>query len=149
MISDHVLDWGFVSRQNFLNAGKKKIDKKKSAQTDLLERCKNKKCIKCNNKQPVFNYENEKKALYCGDCRLENMIDVISKRCITPFCYKQQHIDNYCCRCFYALNPNDKRCRRIKIKENEVKLFIQNEFKDLSFIFPIKEILSIILLGFS
>jgi hypothetical protein len=46
MTSDHVLDWGFVSRQNFLNAGKKKIDKKKSAQTDLLERCKNKKCIK-------------------------------------------------------------------------------------------------------
>jgi hypothetical protein len=25
------MDWGFVRRQNFLNAGKKKIDKKKSA----------------------------------------------------------------------------------------------------------------------
>ena len=99
-----------------------------------------KKCIKCNIKIPSFNYENEKIALYCGDCCLENMIDVKNKKCISPLCDKQQRLDNYCYRCFYFLNPNDKRCRRIKIKENEVKIFIQNEFKELSFIYdePIK-----------
>ena len=92
-------------------------------------------CIKCNIKMPSFNNTNETKAIYCKDCKLEGMVNIISKRCIIPLCDKKQQIDNYCYRCFYALNPNDDRCKRIKIKENEVKKFIQKEFADLSFIF--------------
>ncbi len=91
-------------------------------------------------KRPTFNYENESKALYCKTHKLENMVDILNKRCITPLCDKIQQLDNYCFRCFYALYPNDNRCKRIKIKENEVKKFIENEFKDLDIIYdqPIK-----------
>jgi hypothetical protein len=42
-----------------------------------------KKCITCNDKQPVFNYKDEKNALYCGYCKLTDMIDIKNKKCIT------------------------------------------------------------------
>ena len=39
-----------------------------------------KKCIKCKIKQPCYNYENEKQALYCGNCKLQNMINIRDKK---------------------------------------------------------------------
>ena len=44
---------------------------------------KNKKCIHngCQ-KQPFFNKENEKNALYCSLHKLEGMVDILSKTCI-------------------------------------------------------------------
>ena len=41
------------------------------------------KCITCNLKRATFNLPDEKKALYCGDCKEDGMIDVINKKCIT------------------------------------------------------------------
>jgi hypothetical protein len=102
---------------------------------------KHKRCLFTNCiKQPIYNFKGETNAIYCGDHKKPNMIDVKNKKCIFPLCDKFQYIDKYCSRCFYALFPNDNRCKRIKLKENEVKKFIQENFKNLSFIFdePIK-----------
>jgi hypothetical protein len=107
---------------------------------DMID-IKNSKCLFENCiKQPYFNFEGETNGIYCGDHKKPNMIDVITKKCITVLCDKCQVIDQYCCRCFYYLFPNDNRCKYIKLKENEVKKFIQENFKDLLFIFdePIK-----------
>ena len=46
-------------------------------------------CIKRQN----FNYENEKQALYCGDCKLENMIDIKNKKCIFDNCNKKPNFN--------------------------------------------------------
>ena len=35
------------------------------------------KCITCNFKQPVFNLPDQKKGLYCFDCKTNDMINVI------------------------------------------------------------------------
>lgn len=40
---------------------------------------KHKKCKICEIKRPSFNYDKEIFALYCQDCKLENMIDIINK----------------------------------------------------------------------
>ena len=107
-------------------------DHKKSNMIDVNnKKCLFKNCIK----QPTFNFEGETKPIYCGDHKKPNMIDLKNKKCISLLCDKFQHIDQYCCRCFYALFPNDDRCNYIKLKENEVKKYIQETFKDLSFIF--------------
>ena len=41
-----------------------------------------KKCIKCNIKQPCFNYPNETQRLYCTDCKKCGMVDIKDKKCI-------------------------------------------------------------------
>ena len=38
---------------------------------------------------PIYNYDGEKKALYCLDHRLENMVNVIGKRCEDSRCIKK------------------------------------------------------------
>ena len=40
------------------------------------------KCITCNLKIPVFNLPDQKKALYCGDCKKDCMINVKDPKCI-------------------------------------------------------------------
>ena len=40
------------------------------------------KCITCKTKQPCYNVSTESKALYCGECKIDGMIDVLSKKCI-------------------------------------------------------------------
>ena len=92
------------------------------------------KCIKCKIKIPSFGLPTDKKATFCIGCKNEDMIDIRSPKCITPLCDKHSVIDKYCIRCFYALNPNDKRCKRIKFKENEMIKYIQETFKDLNWI---------------
>jgi hypothetical protein len=107
-------------------------DHKKINMIDVVhKKCFFEGCIKL----PIFNFEGETKRLYCGDHKKHNMIDFIHKKCINVLCDKQQQIDKYCIRCFYVLFPNDERCKRIKLKENEVKKYIKENFKNLSFIF--------------
>ena len=109
--------------------------------TPNMVNIKSKKCLFENcDKYSLFNFKGETNAIYCGDHKKINMIDIHHQKCISPLCDKQQHINHYCSRCFYALFPNDNRCKRIKLKENEVKIYIQENFKDLLFIFdePIK-----------
>jgi len=105
---------------------------------DMID-IKNKRCLKCN-KIASYGNPDDNKRLYCNQHKLNDMVDIRDKNCITPLCDKYKKLDKLCMRCFYALNPNDQRCKRVKIKENEVKQYIQQEFKDLSFIFdePIK-----------
>jgi EsV-1-7 cysteine-rich motif len=64
----------------------------------------NRLCI-CYNKRPCFNYEYEKKALYCKDCKLDGMIDVINKKCTIcnikrpSFNYSDEKKGLYCDDC--------------------------------------------------
>jgi hypothetical protein len=99
---------------------------------DMID-IKNPKCIKCNLKQPNYNYQNEKRAIYCGDCKKPDMIDIKNKRCITNLCEQQSQKDNYCMRCYYFINPS-KRPKRLKVKEEEVIKYINNNFKDIDMI---------------
>mgnify|MGYP000651606851 CR=1 FL=1 len=41
------------------------------------------KCITCNLKQPAFNLPDQKKGLYCFDCKTDNMINIKNPKCIT------------------------------------------------------------------
>ena len=100
---------------------------------DMID-IKHPKCIKCKIKHPNFGLPTDKKATLCGDCKNDNMINIKNSRCITPLCDKYSNIDKYCIRCFYALNPNDKQCKRIKFKENEMIKYIKETFKDLNWI---------------
>jgi hypothetical protein len=43
---------------------------------------KNKKKCKCQKKYPSFGFANDKIPFYCNDCKLPNMINIISRRCI-------------------------------------------------------------------
>ena len=43
----------------------------------------NKKCIKCNDKRPCFNYLNETQPLYCKGCKNCGMVNIIARKCIT------------------------------------------------------------------
>jgi hypothetical protein len=42
---------------------------------------KNKKCIKCENKIPIFGFQ-EKKPTHCSSCKEPKMIDVIHSKCV-------------------------------------------------------------------
>ena len=106
----------------------------KLCKTEDMIDIKNKKC-ECGKSQPVFGLITDIKANCCKLCKTYDMIDIVNKRCILEHCDKSRYIDKYCARCFYALFPNDKRCIRIKLKENEVVKFIKETFNDLSFIF--------------
>ena len=86
---------------------------------------KNKKCIKCYNKQPVFNYGDQKNALYCGDCKLDNMIDLISKKCINcnnkiaSFNYEDNKNALYCgdCKLENMICIKSKKCIKCNNKQ--------------------------------
>ena len=43
---------------------------------------KNKKCITYNLQYGCFNYPNEKQRLYCSDCKLKNIVNIMDKKCI-------------------------------------------------------------------
>ena len=47
------------------------------------------KCIACNLKHPNFNHKDEQKALYSNTCKLENLVDIKHKQCITCKIKKQ------------------------------------------------------------
>jgi hypothetical protein len=42
-------------------------------------------------KQPTFNFEGEKRPLYCAEHKKEGMIDVKHKRCVEPGCSKRPY----------------------------------------------------------
>ena len=52
---------------------------------------KHKKCF-CGQKQPIFNFEGESKAIYCSECKKPGMIDIKSKKC---FCGQKQPSFNF------------------------------------------------------
>ena len=106
-----------------------------------------KKCIElyCN-KQPSYNYKEDRKPLYCASHKKENMIDIITKRCIENLCniralfnYKDEKQVLYC--------SNHKKdgminIRRKMCKENNCDKYAEfryKEEKDLSYCFVHKK----------
>ena len=97
---------------------------------------KNKKC-KHNNclRQPCFNYQNEKCAIYCSFHKLENMIDIINKKCkSSEFCLGTLGNPKYkghCSSCYQKLFPTDPLTFQIhsKTKEIAVRDFINTNFE--------------------
>ncbi len=97
----------------------------------------NKKCILCHDKQSNFNHKNEKKALYCGDCKLEDMINVKSKKCKLCndkepyFNYKNEKKALYCfdCKLENMVDVKHKKC--ISCKNKRPLFHFYNEKKAL------------------
>ena len=123
-----------IKNPNFGLPTDKKATFCKDCKNDDMIDIKHQKCIKCKIKRPYFGLLTDKKVTFCSDCKNDDMVNIKNSRCITPLCDKYSNIDKYCIRCFYALNPNDKRCKRIKFKENEMIKYIQQTFKDLNWI---------------
>lgn len=94
-------------------------------------------CIECEKVVPVFNYPNEKYGEYCFTCKKDDMINVITPRCLTPMCDKQifnKKYDGYCVRCFMYMFPDKPITINYKTKERDVIQFVTNEFKELTWI---------------
>ena len=83
----------------------------------------NKKCNKCGIKNPVFNYEGEKKGIFCFDCKDFSMINVVDNKCNT--CMKKTPTFNYiglsplfCVECKEPdmIDVVNKKCIKCNIK---------------------------------
>ena len=89
----------------------------KSNNIDALD-LHHKQCISCNVKDAVFNIEGEK-PLYCGDCKMENMINIHGLKCqkckvVTPtFNYQGLKEKRFCKNCALEgmINVKDKLCK--------------------------------------
>lgn len=109
-----------------------------------------KKCTICGLVEAYFNNFGEQRA-YCFKCKTPEMVDVKSKECehgkkrqhciiCTPSrvcknCKQIQVNKNsfhhpYCFNCFCVLNPDIDIPRKYKIKENYVKEYLIDEFKE-------------------
>ena len=79
------------------------------------------KCVKCKLKQPCFNLQGEKTALYCGSCAKLiniNMVDVKNKKCkcgkARPYFNEPGQTKPICCgscKTTTMINVKDKRCK--------------------------------------
>jgi uncharacterized protein YajQ (UPF0234 family) len=84
-----------------------------------------KKCILCNIKRPNFNYKEELKAVYCFDCKLEDMVDIKNKKCIScnikrsSFNYKENKNPTHCknCKLENMIDIVNKKCIFCKINQ--------------------------------
>ena len=82
--------------------------------------CKHNEC----NKQPTFNYINNKTTLYCRDHKLKNMIDIKSKKCIKcnnkipSFNYENEKKALYCgdCKLENMIDIVHKKCIKCNLK---------------------------------
>lgn len=82
-------------------------------------------CIGCNMKQPSFNYPNKRTPLYCFDCKLPTMVNVVCcKKCLTC---KVRRADynligmepSYCSDCKEStmIEVRSKRCIECKLRK--------------------------------
>ena len=63
----------------FEKDGKKKFCSEHS-KDGMINLC-SKKCIDCKKKAPSFNWEGETSPIYCGDCKLDDMVNIRTIRC--------------------------------------------------------------------
>jgi len=59
------------------------------------------KCIVCKEKQASFNFEGQKKAIYCASCKTTTMIDVKNKKCrckTIPYYNEPGETKPICCK---------------------------------------------------
>jgi hypothetical protein len=82
---------------------------------------------------PSFNYENETEALYCSNCKEENMINIKHKKCKADNCYtcSNKNYKGYCTNCFQHLFPTDPLTFQIRSKTKEIAVrdFINSRFE--------------------
>lgn len=73
---------------------------------------------------PNYNYPGETTALFCSSHKLENMIDIKSKRCKSnDICMGTRanvKYKGYCARCYQYLFPNDPLSFQIRSKTKEI-----------------------------
>ena len=96
-------------------------------------KCKFNECIK----RPNFNYEGEKKSIYCFEHKKDDMIDVKSRRCINEHCNtfaSKTKYRGYCFRCFMYIFPDEPISKYYKIKEKHVSDYITQQFPHISLI---------------
>jgi len=94
-------------------------------------------CIYPNCKtQPVYNYENETKAIYCASHKLENMVNVKNKTCKNNWCFTQvtEKYEGYCMYCYMNMFPDKPISRNYKTKEYSVVEFVKNAFQNVQWI---------------
>ena len=98
----------------------------KNIEKDLINiRNRNKYCCNCYLIRGSYGYENDKKNLFCINCRLEDMIDVISKKCIKcnikqpVFNYNNEKTPLYCvsCKLDNMVDIKSKKCIICNIKQ--------------------------------
>jgi hypothetical protein len=87
-------------------------------------------------KQPTFNIEGKKEALYCSTHKKENMVNVISKTCKTPLCsiIVQEKYNGYCYFCFIHMFPDLPTAKNYKTKEKTVAEYITKTFSQYTWI---------------
>jgi hypothetical protein len=87
--------------------------------------------------RPNFNYENEKKPIYCSTHKLDGMINIVDKTCINNWCYTivQNKYEGYCLFCFVHIFPNKHVSRNYKTKEYAVVEFVKNQYPELTWNF--------------
>ena len=96
----------------------------------MTRRCKN-----CS-KRPTYNFDGKKKAIYCNEHKSDGMIDVISKRCNTPFCLTRPSTkyNGYCLPCCINVHPEIEVSRNYKTKEKDVVDRITQTFTSFTWI---------------
>ncbi len=98
-------------------------------------RCKKEDC----KSQPTFNFEGEKKGIYCGNHKELGMVDVVSPRCKNDWCDTQikNKYEGYCMPCFVnnPENADKPAMRNYKTKELEVVNHIKKHFGDYLWVF--------------
>lgn len=73
-------------------------------------------------KKSIFNYENETKPLYCYEHKLNDMIDIINKKCKSIICFGTRgnpKYKGYCCHCYTLLFPCDPITFQILSKQKK------------------------------
>ena len=96
-----------------------------------LKKCKFENCLK----YASYNLSGYKYSLYCNTHKRDGMINVKSKRCLTPFCETIVNNDkylNYCLYCFINKFPEININVRYKIKEHVVIDFIKQNFPNFT-----------------
>ena len=87
-------------------------------------------------KQPFYNKQGETIRLYCGEHKLEGMVDVKNKTCKSEWCstFVTDKYDGYCLYCTMNLFPDKPVSRNYKTKEYDVVEFVKNTFTGYTWI---------------
>ena len=88
-------------------------------------------------KRPTFNVEGQKKPSYCGEHKLDGMVDVVNQKCKSEWCNTRggnDKYDGYCLRCFMYLFPDKPVSRNYKTKEFAVVEYVTTEFPDVDWV---------------
>jgi hypothetical protein len=87
--------------------------------------------------QPSYNYEGQIQGKYCSVHKIEGMIDIVHKKCLTPFCQiraENKNYEGYCLRCFIHTFPDKPTTRNYKTKEKAVSDFVLEQIPEVDWV---------------